>query len=157
MSATVPALPGGYQQHKSINEYYERLGANAPINSLVEEVADNQANAHEALKFGNNAHLNASLSDVSPGGANETAYRAAMPIRRAAQHKAINDMMNNETPNDPSDDFIAILGSVPERPDRGHAADHDPDGLQRDPAAGGQRLDPRQRLLRARPDRRRAT
>ncbi len=36
-----------------------------------------------------------------------------MPIRRAAQWKAIDDMMNNETPGDPSDDFIAILGSVP--------------------------------------------
>ena len=116
---TVPDLPAGYQQHKSIDEYYERLGPNAPINSLVEEVADNQANEHEALKFGNNAHLNASLSDISPGGANETAYRAAMPIRRAAQHKAINDMMNNETPNDPSDDFIAILGSVPSGPTAG--------------------------------------
>ena len=111
--APVPGLPGGYQQHKSINEYYARLGPDAPIKSLIEEVADNQANEHEALKFGNNAHLNASLSDVSPGGANEVAYRTAMPIRRAAQHKAINDMMNNETPADPSDDFIAILGSVP--------------------------------------------
>jgi amidase len=114
--APVPDLPGGYQQHKSIDEYYKRLGPNAPIKSLVDEVADNQANEHEALKFGNNAHLNASLADVSPGGANETAYRAAMPIRRAAQHKAINDMMNNETPADPSDDFIAILGSVPSGP-----------------------------------------
>ena len=112
----VPDLPAGYQQHKSIDEYYERLGPDAPINSLVEEVADNQANEHEALKFGNNAHLNASLSDISPGGANEIAYRAAMPIRRAAQHKAMNDMINNETPNDPSDDFIAILGSVPSGP-----------------------------------------
>ena len=111
--APVPALPGGYQQHKSINEYYARLGPQAPIKSLAEEVADNQANAHEALKFGNNSHVNSLAADVSAGGANETAYREAMPIRRAAQHKAINDMMNNETPNDPSDDFIAILGSVP--------------------------------------------
>ena len=110
---TVPGLPGGYQQHKSINEYYARLGPQAPIKSLAEEVADNQANAHEALKFGNNSHVNALAGDVSPGGANETAYREAMPIRRAAQHKAINDMMNNETPADTSDDFIAILGSVP--------------------------------------------
>ena len=109
----VPALPGGYQQHKTINEYYKRLGASAPIKSLAEEVADNQANAHEALKFGNNSHVNALAAEVAPGGPNETAYRAAMPIRRAAQHKAINDMMNNQTPDDPSDDFIAILGSVP--------------------------------------------
>ena len=111
--APVPGLPSGYQQHKSINEYYENLGPDAPIKSLAEEVADNQANAHEALKFGNNSHLNALAADVSAGGANETAYREAMPIRRAAQWKAIDDMMSNETPDDPSDDFIAILGSVP--------------------------------------------
>jgi Asp-tRNA(Asn)/Glu-tRNA(Gln) amidotransferase A subunit family amidase len=111
--ASVPGLPSGYQQHKSINEYYENLGPNAPIKSLAEEVADNQANEHEALKFGHNSHLNALAADVSSGGANETAYREAMPIRRAAQWKAINDMMNNQTPDDPSDDFIAILGSVP--------------------------------------------
>ena len=109
----VPALPAGYQQHKSINEYYERLGPLAPIRTLLEEIADNQANEHEALKFGNGNHVNSSASDVSPGGQPEQDYRAAMPIRRAAQHLAIDSMMNNETPGDPSDDFIAILGSVP--------------------------------------------
>lgn len=110
---TVPALPGGFQQHQAINFYYKNLGPNAPIKSLAEEVADNQANAHEALKFGHNSHLNALAADVTPGGANDTAYRTAMPIRRAAQWAAIDSMMNNETPNDPSDDFLAILGTVP--------------------------------------------
>ncbi|MGE0683012.1 MAG: amidase family protein [Candidatus Binatia bacterium] len=110
---SVPGLPGGFQQHQAINLYYENLGPNAPIKSLLEEIADNQANAHEALKFGNQNHVNSSLADVTLGGANDLAYRAAMPIRRAAQWAAINAMMNNETPNDPSDDFIAILGSVP--------------------------------------------
>ena len=85
---TVPACPGlpsGYQQHKGIDEYYKHLGPDAPIKSLVEEVADNQANAHEALKFGNNSHLNSSLSDVTPGGPNEIDYRAALLVRKAAQ------------------------------------------------------------------------
>ena len=53
--------PAATRQHKTIDEYYKRLGPHAPIKSLVEEVADNQANAHEALKFGNGNHLNASL------------------------------------------------------------------------------------------------
>jgi amidase len=109
----VPGLPAGYQQHKAINEYYKNLGPLAPIKSLTEEIAANNAEAHQALKFGNGNHVNSAAADVSPGGANETAYRAAMPIRRAAQWKAIDDMMNNETPGDPSDDFIAIIGSVP--------------------------------------------
>jgi Asp-tRNA(Asn)/Glu-tRNA(Gln) amidotransferase A subunit family amidase len=109
----IPGLPQGYQQHNAINLYYQNLGPLAPIKSLLEEIADNQANAHEALKFGNNSHLNASMADVTPGGANQLAYQAAMPIRRAAQWLAIDSMMNNETPDDPSDDFIAILGQVP--------------------------------------------
>ncbi len=109
----VPALPSGYQQHNAINLYYRNLGPLAPIKSLAEEVADNQANEHEALKFGNNSHLNALAADVTVGGANQLAYQAAMPIRRAAQWAAIDRMMTNDTPEDTSDDFLAILGSVP--------------------------------------------
>lgn len=109
----VPPLPSGYQQHNAINLYYKNLGPLAPIKSLLEEIADNQANEHEALKFGNNSHLNASMAEVAVGGPNQLAYQAAMPIRRAAQWAAINRMMNNDTPEDPSDDFIAILGGVP--------------------------------------------
>jgi amidase len=117
---TIPALPSGYEQHKTIDEYYARLGPFAPIHSLVEEVADNQANEHEALKFGNGNHVNSSVADITPGGANETAYRTNLPLRKAAWHKAIDDMLNNETPDDPSDDFIAILGSVPSGPQAGY-------------------------------------
>ncbi|MBB5786377.1 amidase family protein [Jiangella mangrovi] len=109
----VPALPSGYQQHKAIDEYYRGLGASAPINSLEEEVAVNAAESDQALKFGNQNHANAAAAETEPGGPNETAYRAAMPIRRAAQWAAIDSMMNNQTPDDPSDDFLAILGSVP--------------------------------------------
>ena len=110
---SVPPLPGGFQQHQAIDFYYKNLGPNAPIKSLQEEVDDNIANEHEALKFGNGSHLNALAADITPGGANDLAYRAAMPVRRAAQWAAINRMMNNDTPDDPSDDFIAILGNVP--------------------------------------------
>jgi amidase len=112
---SVPGLPAGYQQHKGIDEYYKRLGPDAPIKSLVEEVADNLANEHEALKFGNGTHASAALSDVSAGGANETAYRAAMPIRKAAQWKAMDDMIKytNSDPAQPEDPVLAILGNVP--------------------------------------------
>ncbi|MEY2442270.1 MAG: amidase [bacterium] len=117
---TLPALPAGYEQHKTIDEYYARLGAGAPINSLAEEVASNQLNDQEALKFGNGSHLSALAADTTPGGANETAYRTNLPLRKAIWHKAIDDMMNNETPGDPSDDFIAILGSTPSSPQAGY-------------------------------------
>ena len=49
----MPALPSGYEAHKTIDEYYKRLGPFAPIQSLLAEVADNTANAQQALKFGN--------------------------------------------------------------------------------------------------------
>lgn len=112
--APIPGLPAGYQQHRTINAYYANLGPNAPIKSLAEEVAANIAESQQALKFGHQNHVNSlNNGDVTPGGAQEIAYREAMPIRRAAQWAAIDAMMNNETPDDPSDDFIAILGSVP--------------------------------------------
>ncbi|MBY0280104.1 hypothetical protein K2Z84_32630 [Candidatus Binatia bacterium] len=117
---SIPALPAGYEQHKTIDEYYARLGPDVPIHSLAEEVADNQANAQEALKFGNQNHVNALNADTTPGGANEVSYRANLRIRKAAWHKAIEDMLNNETPGDPSDDFIAILGSAPSTPQAGY-------------------------------------
>ncbi|WP_459804295.1 amidase family protein [Herbidospora sp. RD11066] len=119
---SLPALPSGYEQHKSIDSYYERLGPQAPINSLIEEVQVNQAEAHQALKFGNSNHLNSSLSDVTPGGANEQAYRTNLAIRKAAWHKGIDDMMTytNSNPAQPADPVIAILGSAPSAPQAGY-------------------------------------
>ncbi|MEU7938525.1 amidase family protein [Microbispora bryophytorum] len=118
----IPNLPSGYEQHKTIDEYYKRLGSQAPIKSLAEEVADNQANAHQALKYGNSSHLSALNADVTPGGANETAYRANLPVRKAAWHKAIDDMMTypGSDPSQPADPVIAILGSVPNGPQAGY-------------------------------------
>ena len=146
---TVPGLPSGYQQHKGIDEYYKRLGPSAPIKSLVEEVADNLANAHEALKFGNGTHASAALSDVTPG----RGERDGLPRRHAGPQ-------GGPVEGDGRHDQVHELRSVAaggsgardprrraERPDRGHAADHDPDGLQRDAAASAERVDPRQQAL----------
>src|SRR5580765_3636720 len=70
-------LPSGYEQHRTIDEYYARLGPAAPIQSLVQEVADNQSyvNPPQALKFGNSSHASEALADITPGGANETQFR----------------------------------------------------------------------------------
>ena len=54
-------------------------------------------------------------------------------------------MMNNETPDDPSDDFIAILGSVPSGATAGTPQITIPMGYSATHAARGERLDPRQR------------
>jgi Asp-tRNA(Asn)/Glu-tRNA(Gln) amidotransferase A subunit family amidase len=114
-------LPTGYEQHKSINSYYERLGDSAPIRSLREEVEDNLANPMEALKFGNNNHLNSSRSDVfsSGPGSPEEQYRTNLPKRKARYWAAIRSMFENGTADDTSDDVVAILGSVPSAPQAG--------------------------------------
>jgi Asp-tRNA(Asn)/Glu-tRNA(Gln) amidotransferase A subunit family amidase len=119
---TLPPVPSGYEPHKTIDEYYQRLGPQAPIQSLVQEVADNQANAQQALKFGNASHLSESLVDTTPGGANEVQFRTNLPLRKAAWHKAIDDMVNhpNSDPTQPADPVIAILGSVPSGPQAGY-------------------------------------
>jgi amidase len=119
---SMPALPSGYEAHKTIDEYYARLGPKAPIKSLVQEAADNQANAQQALKYGNASHLSESLADITPGGANELQYRANLPQRKAAWHTAIDTMMNftSSDPTQPSDPVIAILGSTPSSPQAGY-------------------------------------
>ncbi|MFI7614456.1 amidase family protein [Nonomuraea terrae] len=120
----IPSLPSGYEQHKTIDEYYARLGPQAPIKSLAEEVADNQANAHQALKYGNSRHLSAVESDITSGGANETAYRENLKVRKAAYHKAIDTMLTypGSDPAQPADPVIAILGSVPSGAQAGYPA-----------------------------------
>ena len=110
VNPVLPSIPSGYEQHKTIDAYYEHLGLAAPIKSLVEEVADNNAHAQEALKFGNATHLAESLADISPGGANEQAYRQNLPVRKAGWHHSIDTMLAMGTPDDPSDDVIGIVG-----------------------------------------------
>src|SRR5690606_10135398 len=109
------AMPGGvlaYEAKRDINRYYQRLGNSAPITSLTQEIEDNLANAHEALKFGHSTHTAAEAQDITVNSADSVKYRADLLLGKQLAHEAIDRMMNNDTPADPSDDFIAILGSV---------------------------------------------
>ena len=114
-SISESGIPGSvlnYEAHRDIDHYYAHLGPDAPIKSLAEEVADNQANAHEALKFGNSTHAGALAIDISPDSAASVTYRNNLLQGKLLAHRGIDRMMANDTPDDPSDDFIAILGSV---------------------------------------------
>ena len=120
---TEPGMPGGvlnYEAHRDIDAYYRHLGPDAPIKSLAEEVADNLANEHEALKFGNSTHANSLAIDISPDSAASVMYRANLLLGKQLAQRGINRMMTNDTPDDPSDDFIAILGSVSQGPRAGY-------------------------------------
>ncbi|MDA0183725.1 amidase family protein [Solirubrobacter phytolaccae] len=108
-------IPGGvlaYEAKRDIGSYYKHLGPDAPIKSVEEEMADNTLNAHEALKFGNATHASAFAIDISPNSPASVQYRSDVLIGKQLSHSGIDRMMQNDTPADPSDDFIAILGSV---------------------------------------------
>ncbi|HZO07246.1 MAG TPA: amidase family protein, partial [Solirubrobacterales bacterium] len=107
----MPSLSGAGEQHMDIDFYYERLGPNAPINSLQEEIEDNEANSHEALKFGNGSHTGAAAVAYGPGTPWEAEFKTNLPIRKEKAWQGIERMLNNNTPGDPSDDFTAILGT----------------------------------------------
>jgi Asp-tRNA(Asn)/Glu-tRNA(Gln) amidotransferase A subunit family amidase len=102
-----------YEAARDINRYYQRLGPDAPIHSLQEEVADNRAHPHEAIKFGDKAHFESSLIDTSPNSAASIEYRENLVKGKELSREQLNLMLENGTPGDPDDDFIALLGSPP--------------------------------------------
>lgn len=110
----LPEIAKGWypEMHLDIDGYYERLGASAPIGSLAEEVADNEADPFEALKFGNVRHKESSEVAYGLGSTYYDEVREKLPQRKAIAQAGIKRMLNNNTPGDPSDDFIAILGST---------------------------------------------
>ena len=153
--ADLPALATQGEQHMAIDMYYKRLGASAPIKSLAEEIADNTANSHEALKFGNASHMNAFNVPYGPGTEYTNLFNTNLPIRKAGLQGAINRMMTNDTPADTERRLHRDPRHGPQRRGRGLPAAHDPDGLQHDAPAHAVRVAARQRVLRAQPDRRR--
>jgi Asp-tRNA(Asn)/Glu-tRNA(Gln) amidotransferase A subunit family amidase len=148
--ATLAPLPSGYEAHATIDEYYQRLGANAPVKSLAQEVSVDNTDPQEGEKDGNSAHANESLVDDSTitdplnptaqGTANAQEYETDLPLRKAAYHSAIDAMLNcpgegvttngtnaagladgtTSCPAGPVDPVIAVVGSVPSGPQAGY-------------------------------------
>jgi amidase len=114
---TLPALPTGYEQHATIDEYYKRLGASAPVKSLVQEVEVDNTNPQEALKFGNSQHSAEAAAEDTPGGPNQQQYDTNLPKRKALYHEAIAKMINE--PSGGGGQVIAIVGSAPSVPQAG--------------------------------------
>jgi amidase len=114
-SISVGTLPAGvlpYEAHRDIDHYYKNLGPDAPIKSLAEELKINERESQQALKFGNGTHQSAYAQDISPDSANTATYKADLVNGKRLAHSGIDRMMTNDTAT-PDDDFIAILGSVP--------------------------------------------
>jgi amidase len=115
--ATLPALPTGYEQHATIDDYYKHLGAAAPVKSLVEEIEVDDTDPQEALKYGNSRHVSEAEAEDVPGGANQQAYDEILPERKKIYHEAIEAMMSE--PSGGGGPVIAVVGSVPSGPQAG--------------------------------------
>ncbi len=113
----LPALPAQYEEHKTINEYYEHLGASAPVKSLEEEVAIDNTNPQEGEKDGNKEHAKEALAEITPGGKKQLEYEKALPERKVIYHAAIEKMMKE--PSGGGGPVIAVIGSVPSGPQAG--------------------------------------
>jgi Asp-tRNA(Asn)/Glu-tRNA(Gln) amidotransferase A subunit family amidase len=100
-----------FEAKRDINRYYANLGPLAPINSLDEEIAVNNTESHQALKFGNATHALVNTIDLNDP-ATVATYKNALLQGKILGHASIDRLMTNDTA-DPSDDFIAILGTVP--------------------------------------------
>jgi amidase len=128
------SLPSGsilnWEARRDINRYYKNLGPGAPIQSLDEEIATNIAETSQALKFGNNTHNNVNAiiitdtvggpTTTDPSNTEATAYKNALLQGKIIAHASIDRLLQNDTPGDPTDDFIAILGSAPNGPRAGY-------------------------------------
>ena len=133
----------------AIDLYYQRLGASAPIKTLAEEIADNQANEHEALKFGNRSHVNAFTVPYGPGTDYTALFNTNLPIRKQrawSRHQPDDDQRHargheRRLHRDPR--------HRPQRRGRRLPAADDPDGLQHDAAPDAERVLPRQRVQRS--------
>jgi amidase len=127
-------LPSGsilnWEARRDINRYYANLGPDAPIKSLDEELAKNLEESDRALKFGNGTHTNVNnfiitdtvggptTTDPSNTVAND--YKNALLQGKIIAHASIDRLLQNDTPDDPTDDFIAILGNAPNGPRAGY-------------------------------------
>ncbi|GIH15682.1 amidase family protein [Rugosimonospora africana] len=78
---TGSSIPGGssvltYEFKRDLDTYLSRLPANAPMKSLADIVAYNDAHADVALKFGQTNALASQAKDLSPGSADTAKYLA---------------------------------------------------------------------------------
>ncbi len=65
-----------YELKRDLNAYLEGLPAGAPMRSIAEVIAYNEANALLALKFGQGRFLAGQAMDLSPGSADTARYEA---------------------------------------------------------------------------------
>ncbi|HEY9735802.1 MAG TPA: amidase family protein, partial [Trichocoleus sp.] len=63
-----------YEFKRDLNAYLASLGSDAPVKTLADVIAFNEANAEAALKYGQARALGAEVKDLSPGSADTLQY-----------------------------------------------------------------------------------
>jgi amidase len=103
-----PADIVGREQKRDMNAYLGALPAGDPVHSLQDIVDYDNANAQEALKYGMNTLTTSNGVDLT----NPTTLAQYMSDRDTgltSNRAVIDNVLNNGTPADTSDDFDAIL------------------------------------------------
>lgn len=92
---------------RDLNAYLGRLPANAPMDTLADIIAYNEAHPEEALKFGQTQAIASQAVDLSDP-AQQAEYETNRDGGRAATRAAIDDALSRGTA-DPGDDLVAIM------------------------------------------------
>jgi amidase len=101
------SIPGGstvltYEFKRDLNTYLSRLPAHAPMKSLADIIAYNNAHAQVALKFGQTQALASQAIDLSPGSADTAKYLADRAQDLADSRDRIDSLVQ-------ADDLTALL------------------------------------------------
>jgi Asp-tRNA(Asn)/Glu-tRNA(Gln) amidotransferase A subunit family amidase len=109
---TAPANTGrpsilSYEFKRDLNSYLSRLPGSAPMKSLADIIAYNDAHPQEALKYGQNLLSDSQAIDLDDP-ATKAAYEAARDLGRAEARANIDAALTRGTA-DPGDDLAAIL------------------------------------------------
>jgi amidase len=106
-NTTAPGILA-YEFKRDLNAYFARLPDDAPIRTLAQVVAFNRAHPLEAIRLGQDL-LEASESiDLEDPTTRET-YERNRDTGRTQNRASLDATLQNGTPEDPSDDFAAIL------------------------------------------------
>lgn len=97
-----------YEFKRDLNAYLSRLPDSAPMKSMADIIAFNEAHAGVALKFGQSQFLESQAFDVTPGSADTVKYEADKAAGLAWAQSRIDTALNRGTP-DTADDLVSIV------------------------------------------------
>ncbi|MGW5141063.1 MFS transporter [Nocardia beijingensis] len=107
-----------YEFKRDLNAYLSRLPSDAPMKSLADIIAYNNAHAETALKYGQDRALSAEAMDLAPDSADTAKYRADLQLDLAESKDRIDAVMaeHNLTALASIYNFGTVIGDKPGYP-----------------------------------------